>query len=212
VRLASIRRCSVFAFLIALPAFAGPQGPHGDHSSHHMPAPPPAGETTEASGLSVPDAELLDQDGNPIRFHSDLVAGKVVVMNFIFTTCTTICPPMGAIFGKLQEELGDRLGRDVYLISVSIDPTTDTPERLKAWGQRFGAQAGWTLVTGPKARVDPLLKSLQVFNVDYEEHSPIVLVGNDRTGVWKRAYGLAPASRLAELTAEVSEPSGGEPQ
>jgi protein SCO1/2 len=179
-------------------------GAQHDHSAHKPPQPPPPGTTVELSGLSVPDSELLDQDGQPIRFHRDLVAGKVVAMNFIFTTCTTICPPMGAIFAKLQEELGDQFGREVYLISISVDPTTDTPERLKAWSERFGAGPGWTLVTGPKAVVDDLLKSLQVFTPDFADHTPTVLVGNERTGVWKRAYGLAPAAKLAELIAEVA--------
>lgn len=191
---------------------AGPQSSsHHDHSSHHMPSPSPKLESVELSGVSVPDSELLDQDGNPIHFHSDLVRDKVVVMNFIFTTCTTICPPMGANFGKLQDELGERFGRDVFLISVSVDPTTDTPQRLKAWGERFGARPGWTLVTGPKARIDELLKDLQVFTPEYEDHSPTVLVGNDRAGTWRRAYGLAPTAQLAELIAAVGA-SGGEEQ
>ncbi|HVF45623.1 MAG TPA: SCO family protein, partial [Pyrinomonadaceae bacterium] len=113
-----------------------------------------------ASGMNIPDVELLDQDGRKVRFYSDLVKGKVVAINFIFTTCTTICPPLGATFARVQRELGERAGRDVQLISISVDPATDTPERLKAWGQKFKAGGGWTLVTGAKPQVDELLRAL----------------------------------------------------
>ena len=88
--------------------------------------------------MSIPDLSLLDQQGRKIHFYSDLVKGKTVAINFIFTTCTTICPPLAATFAKTQKLLGDRLGKDVYLISVSVDPVTDTPERLRAWGKVWG--------------------------------------------------------------------------
>ncbi len=121
-------------------------------------------------------------------------------MNFVFTTCTTVCPPMGAIFGKLQRDLGERASRDVHLISVSVDPVVDTPERLKAWRQRFGTDLGWTMVTGEKTEVDKLLKSLEVFTPDFADHSPTVLVGNARTGSWKRAYATCTGSSTATST------------
>ncbi len=181
----------------------GEHGQHGemDHSAHEaMMENPDAGEeATELDGLSIPDVEVLTQDGETVRFYSDLVEGKVVAMNFVFTTCTTICPPMGAIFGQLEKKLGDRAGRDVHLISVSVDPTTDTPERLAEWADRFGRTPGWTLVTGDKSTVDSLLKQLQVFNADFEDHAPVVLLGNDAEGEWTRAYGLAPPDKLVEI-------------
>ncbi len=163
--------------------------------------------------LHVADVPVVTQDGERVRFVSDLVADKVVVMNFVFTSCTTICPPMGAHFGHLQKLLGDALGRDVRLISVSVDPTTDTPARLKAWGQRFGAGDGWTLVTGSKTGIDELLKSLQVFTPDFANHAPVVLVGSEKSGVWKRVYGLAPPQSIVALVEEIEAhepvPAGG---
>ena len=145
------------------------------------------------------DVELLDQDGKSVRFYTDLLKDKVVAMNFVFTTCTTVCPPMGASFGRLQKELGERYGRDVYLISVSVDPVTDTPQRLKAWSQQFDAGDGWTLVTGPKAQVNQVLKALKVFTPDSKDHAPLVLLGNDRTGIWQKAHGFTPPAKLASL-------------
>ena len=151
------------------------------------------------SKMEIPDVELLDQDGRKVRFYTELVKGKTVAVNFIFTTCTTICPPLGATFARLQRELGARAGRDVRLISVSVDPATDTPERLKAWGAKFKAAEGWTLVTGAKPQVDELLRALGAATGSPSDHTPTVLIGNDAAGQWTRAYGLARPAVLVEL-------------
>ena len=126
--------------------------------------------------LNIPDVEVLDQDGNVRHFYTDLIKGKTVAINFIFTNCTTICPPLGATFARVQRELGDK---DVHFISVSVDPLTDTPERLKAWGAKFKAGAGWTFVTGNKPEIDRLLRALGAATARREDHTPSVIVGND---------------------------------
>ena len=157
--------------------------------------------TADPAGLEleIPDVAVVDQEGRELRFVSDLIAGKVVAMNFVFTTCTTVCPPMGAIFGRLQSRLGDRVGRDVHLVSVSIDPATDSPERLKAWSRRFDAGSGWTLVTGDKREITRLLKALGVFTAGFEDHSPLLLVGDGESGRWTRSSGLTPPDLIAEM-------------
>lgn len=171
-------------------------------------APAPADPPERAlDGLNVPDVKLTDQDGRPVRFYTDLVKGQVVAMNFVFTSCGTICPPMGANFAKLQKLLGDRPGgKRVRLISVSIDPGNDTPERLKAWAGKFGAGPGWTLVTGEREEVTRLLKAMGVFNASPAAHTPVVLVGDDASHHWTRAYGLAPPDKLAELIGRMTAP------
>lgn len=194
------------AAIVAAPAPAAPQDPHAGH--HHAADPHAAHrvaltadpESPEAAaGLSIPDVPVVTQDGRQLHFYRDLVAGKTVAMNFVFTTCTTVCPPMGAYFGRLQDELGERLGRDVHLISVSVDPGTDTPERMAEWGARFGARDGWTLVTGEVAEVQRLLKALGVFTPDVQDHAPVALVGNDAAGAWTRTSGLTRPTELAAL-------------
>ncbi|NIT75738.1 MAG: SCO family protein, partial [Thermoplasmata archaeon] len=95
---------------------------------HHAKPPAKGAEKPQALGtMNIPDTVLLDQEGQEVRFYSDLVEDRVVAINFIFTTCTTICPPMGANFGKLQKMMGERVGRDFQMISVSVDPAVDTP-------------------------------------------------------------------------------------
>jgi protein SCO1 len=151
------------------------------------------------SKMNIPDIELVDQDGRKIHFYTDLVKGQTVAINFIFTTCTTICPPLGATFARVQKELGEKAGKDVRLISISVDPATDTPERLKAWGAKFHAGNGWTFVTGDKPQVDELLRALGASSARREDHSPTVLIGNDAQGVWTRTYGLASATKLVQI-------------
>jgi protein SCO1 len=174
-----------------------------EHRRHH-PAPAGASPKEEAAvKMSIPDLPLLDQDGKQIHFYRDLIQGKVVVINFIFTTCTTICPPMAATFSRVQNQIGDRLGKDIYLISISVDPAVDTPQRLKAWGAKFGAKPGWTFVTGNKPEMDQLLKALSGYTARKEDHSPTVLIGDDAKGVWTRAYGLAKPALLVQLIESV---------
>lgn len=186
-----MRACALSLIVLAL--LAAPALAQHEHHHHATAAPAPAAETVK---LTIPDVNVVTQDGKKVRFYSDLVKGRVVAMNFVFTTCTTICPPMGANFAKLQSVLGER---DVQLISVSVDPTVDTPARLKAWAQQFGGRPGWTLVTGERAEVTRLLKALGVFTANINDHSPLVLLGDDQQGLWTRAYGLAPPVKLVEL-------------
>lgn len=159
-------------------------------------APSPAAmQDTPLGQLDIPDITLLNQRGESVRLRS-LVEGKTVAMNFIFTRCTTICPPLGMGFGRLQKLLAERNEQDVALISVSLDPSYDTPERLEEWGKRFGAGPEWTRLTGPQRDVDTLLKVMGVYTPAREQHAPIVLVGSGETGQWVRVYGLSSPQQL----------------
>jgi|GEM_PF-1032576 len=182
----------------------------GQHQHHHTPA--KQGEQQEAVKPWIPDSAVLDQDGKELHFYRDLVKGKVVVISLIYTTCTSFCPLMGARFAKLQAALGERLGKEVYLISVSTDPVTDTPARLKAWGARFGARPGWALVTGDKAEIDRLLLALNSSLTRTGYHDPVVLVGGDEQGKWIRTFALEETSVLtAMLDQMVKRPAVKEP-
>jgi cytochrome oxidase Cu insertion factor (SCO1/SenC/PrrC family) len=167
-------------------------------------APSDAGDTLDSSKkLNIPDVEVLDQEGNALHFYSDLIKGKTVAINFIFTNCTTICPPLAATFARVQKEMGDKVGKDVHFISISVDPLTDTPERLKAWGAKFKAGAGWTFVTGTKPEMDKLLNALGASVSRREDHTPAVIIGNDTKGIWTRTYGLARTPVMVGLIEDV---------
>lgn len=166
---------------------------HSDASDSKRP------QIEQSTGLVIPDLELQDQEGQKVRFYSDLVKNKVVVINFIFTTCTTICPPLAATFSRIQSLTGGRSGTNFHLISISVDPVTDTPERLKAWAGKFNRKPGWTLVTGEKLNIDKLLRALGTGVTRKEEHSPLVLIGSDARGTWTRVNGISPAPRLISI-------------
>ena len=191
------------ALLICLAAFIPVAAQHQHDKAAHGTHDVMPTTATSTSKMNIPDVEVLDQNGRKIHFYSDLVKGQTVVINYIFTTCTTICPPLGATFARVQRELGDKAGRDVRFISISVDPATDTPERLKAWGEKFHAGNGWTFVTGNKQQLDELLQALGAASARREDHSPTVLIGNDANGTWTRTYGLAKSSQLVQIINDV---------
>jgi cytochrome oxidase Cu insertion factor (SCO1/SenC/PrrC family) len=153
----------------------------------------------EFSKLAAHDVVLLDQNSRQVHFYADLVKGKVVAINSIFTSCTTICTPMGANFAALSRRLGAHAGKDVSLISISIDPLNDTPDRLKTWQSKFNAAPGWELLTGSKRDVDALLRDLGIYTADIQSHSSLLLVGDDRTGEWTRLSALAAPDKTASV-------------
>jgi protein SCO1/2 len=149
------------------------------------------------------DVELIDQDGQKLRFYSDALKNKVVVINTFFTTCTNICPPMNRNFEKIQEALGDRLGKDVFLISITVDPQTDTPTRLKEYSRRFHARPGWMFLTGNKENVNWALYKLGQYVETRDDHTSIFIIGNEPKGLWKKAFGLAKVDELIRIVEDV---------
>lgn len=158
------------------------------------------------TNLTIADAELIDQDKRRIHFYSDLVQGKTVAIINFFTSCTTVCPTLTATMARVQRHLLEQGRDDIQLISISVDPVTDTPARLKAWSKTFGAKPGWSFLTGTKRTVDQLLKSLRSFTPAPEDHSPMVLIGNEPKGIWKQMYGLSGAADIARAIVEMAGP------
>lgn len=165
----------------------------------------PPTETTDTSFSSkkIPDVRLSDQTGKQLNFYTDLVKGKTVAINFIFTTCTAACPPLTATFRKVQQKAVER-GLEVQLISISVDPAVDTPERLKAFAEKFKAEAGWTFVTGDQSEIDSLLKGLGAAITNKNDHTPMMMIGNDRVDRWTRAYGLSSPDKIVALITEIN--------
>jgi protein SCO1/2 len=159
------------------------------------------------------DLPLLDQDGKTVRFRTDVVGDRIVVIDTFFTTCGLICPILGAIFMELQDMAGDRLGRDVVLVSISVDPQTDIPPRLKKYSEQWEARPGWIFLTGGKPNVDKVLTGLGLYSADFAAHPPAILVGDGKTGEWTRFYGFATPEQLMGRVRELTEKrkSGGKP-
>jgi protein SCO1 len=158
----------------------------------------PAAEDTAARRYFT-DTILIDQDGVERRFYTDLIQGKTVVINVMFTTCKDSCPMMAANFARMQEWLGGRLGKDAHMISISIDPETDSVPRIKAYAERFKAKPGWFFLGGRKTNVEMILKKLGLYVEQKETHLNVFLIGNDVTGLWKKALGVADSSKLVTV-------------
>ena len=149
------------------------------------------------------DVVLINQNGEKMRFYSDLLKDRVIIINSFFGTCQGTCLPMNRNLEKVQEALGDRMGKDVYIISISVDPTVDTPANLKEYSKRLHAKPGWFFLTGAKQNVDFALTKLGQFVDNKQDHLNIIIIGNERTGLWKKAFGLAPSSELVKVVESV---------
>jgi len=149
------------------------------------------------------DLILVNQNGQKMRFYSDLLRGKVVIINSFFATCTGSCLPLTRNLEKLQQGLGARMGKEVHIISISVDPALDTPASLKAYAKKLNAGPGWYFLTGDKASVDLALKKIGQFVDDKQAHLNIFIIGNERTGLWKKAFGLANTEELMKVVDSV---------
>jgi cytochrome oxidase Cu insertion factor (SCO1/SenC/PrrC family) len=188
------------ALLLAVPTHS--LGGDASHCPHHPKGPPTAeAPTTE---VRLVDAELLDTEGRPLRFKSEALGDTLVVMDFVFTTCTTVCPVLSAVFARVQGRLGERLGTEVQLVSLTVDPTRDTPARLKAYSTSLRAKAGWRWLTGRPDSVRQVLEGLGAYRPDFVNHSPMVLVGDPRTGTWVRLNGFPTEEQILAKVDELA--------
>lgn len=182
-----------------------PVAPPAPHDHSHMSKNP---EESSAAQKYFTDVELTNQDGKKVRFYSDILKGKTVVVNAFFTTCTSVCPPMNRNMEKVQEALGDRVGRDVFLVSMTIDPETDTPARMKEYAQKFHAGPGWIFLTGKKENLDWALYKLGQYVEQKDDHKTIFIIGNEPTGLWKKAFGMANVAELVQVVESVVNDKG----
>ena len=146
---------------------------------------------------------LVDQHGERRRLYDDLLRGKVVVITSFFTSCQASCPVTMAKMAALQDALGERLERDVRVLSLSIDPRNDTLEKVAAYASRFHAKPGWYLLTGKQANVDIANYKLGQFVEDPEGHRNIVVIGNESTGLWKKVHGVTDVLELKRIVDDV---------
>lgn len=150
------------------------------------------------------DMELWDQDGRMVKFKTDVIGDRVVAIIPFYTTCTTAYPILIFIFTRLQDLLAERLGKEVALISVSVDPRTDIPVRLKDFARRQKAKPGWIFLSGDLNHLGKVLSGIGVQyivgqSLDEHQHIPLTLVGNAR-GEWKRFYGYpSPEILMAQI-------------
>jgi len=161
---------------------------------------PTAADTRWGAGY-FPDVTLTTQDGKDVKFY-DLIKGRTVAIDLIYTNCQYACPIETSKLARMQQILGDRMGRDVFFVSISIDPEHDTPAVLKAYGAKFNAGPGWTFLTGKASDIDALSRKLGLWSDPKETqdgHTPMLLLGNEATGEWMRTSALDNPAFTARL-------------
>ena len=151
--------------------------------------------------------EVIDQDGNRLRFYDDVLSGKVVVINFIFTNCQGACPLMTQNLKMVRDMLGVELGKDIHFVSISIDPVRDTPAAMKEFAEnQYADEDGWRFVTGDPDNLEYIVKKLGQYNDNVEAHSTLLIAANVRTAHWtKIAPNIPPNGVVDQLRGLIEE-------
>jgi protein SCO1 len=165
----------------------------------------PGPVAAQIRGDYFPNLPVTDQDGKSLKFYDDLIKDKIVIISFIYTNCTDICPLTTARMTQVEDKLGDLVGRDIFIISMTVDPENDTPEKLKAYSKAFGTRAGWTFVTGTPEDVRAINHKLGDRSRQLSEHRNEIVLGNDATGEWQRDNVFGDLDRLV-LTIRAMDP------
>lgn len=197
--------------LSALAAMAGsvavtPLAAQHEHHDHHTQHAQGDGKPVapQRATFNLTDTPLLDQDGRKLKFKSEALGDRIAVVGFIYTTCTTVCPVVSAVMAQVQDKLRARMGRDVSLVSITVDPVRDTPARMKQYAAKLGSGAGWTWLTGPKPQVDEVLKVFGAYTPNFAEHPALIVVGDAMSGRWLRFFGFPTPDQLADAVGELT--------
>lgn len=166
------------------------------HAAHKAAMSKPNYTVTDAN-YDIPDVQLIDADGEVVALRGLLESGHPVALNFIFTTCTTICPVMTVTFAQMQRTLGVT-AEDLQLVSVTIDPEYDRPGVLKAYARQFQAEENWTFLTGDSNDIANVLRSFDSYAGSKMNHQPVTFLRNPDSDGWIRIEGLANGASLAQ--------------
>lgn len=170
---------------------------HEQHEHKHHAAHMTAAELAQAeksANVILLDSMVRDQTGHELAFASEVIGDRVVVIDFIFTSCTTICPVTTSLLQAARTRLSDIDQDQLVFVSVSINSNVDTPQRLATFAARHGAE--WSFITGDKTVLDELLQNLNSYSTNPEDHAPMILVGDAASGQFSRMFGLPDPERV----------------
>ncbi|MGV3743435.1 MAG: SCO family protein [Burkholderiaceae bacterium] len=151
-----------------------------------------------------PNVELVTHEGKKVKFFDDLVEGKIVVFNMMYATCTGVCPINTASLLNLQQTLGPRVGKDVFIYSISLQPELDSPAVLRDYMKRYGVGPGWTFLTGKRENVELIRRKLGFYDSDPEadkdisQHIGVLRIGDGSRHKWFMTSALIPASKIVK--------------
>ena len=172
------------------------------------------GATKAGASGRIPNVEVIAHDGSRYRFYDDLIRGRIVTLNFMFTGCGDTCPLVTQNLRQLQDHLGDRVGRDVWMLSLTLQPEFDTAEVLGAYAGSYDIRPGWLFLTGAPRDLDRLRRSLGFASVDPEldviadEHTGLLRYGNDSLQRWSACPAMSRPEFLAKAITTQMIPGG----
>ena len=164
--------------------------------------------------VAFPNPTLVTHEGREVKFYDDLVRGKVVALNMMYTDCDDTCPLATSNLVRVQQLLGERVGRDVFMYSLTLQPEVDTPQRLKEYADLHGAQPGWLFLTGEPAELEQLRYALGFYDPDpaidgdKTTHTGMVRIGNDAYDRWTSAPSLSSPEQIAAVIRHVDRSAG----
>jgi len=168
------------------------------HDSHEHHKQQDANAEMSMANIDLPTGvSLHNQFGEQVDLSRDVIGDRVVVINFVYTNCTTVCPVTSSIFTLVQNNLDGQMEKHVALITITVDPAHDTPHRLLNYSKNFAAGSAWSWLTGDKKNVDIVLKALGAYTPNFEDHPAMLLIGDERNSKWYRLYGF-PAPEAIE--------------
>lgn len=159
-----------------------------------------------ASARYFTNTELVDQHGKTHRFYEDLVRGRKVLINFAFTSCKGACSPITKHLAQVQEKLGGRVGKDITMITLSVDPANDTPKSLGTFTQKMGVKPGWYFLTGARENISLVLKKLGGYVDDPDAHNTTLLIGDAATGMWVKSPAMARVENIVYAVEHLNDP------
>lgn len=164
---------------------------------------------TRQQGTAFPNPILQSHEGRKLKFYDDVVRGKIVVINMMYTVCTGICPGNTANLVRVQDMLGSRVGRDIFMVSLTLRPGFDTPAALQAYRAQYGIKPGWTFLTGTPGDVESIRRSLGFFDSDpaidsdISQHTGMLRIGNDVRDRWVMTPALASPRQIVRTILEM---------
>jgi protein SCO1/2 len=183
--------CTIAALMLTTLAARAADDPHAHHHHHAVDKTP--GYARQTANYRIPEVNLVRADGQSVAFLKELDDGRPVVLNFIFTTCTAVCPVLSQSMVEFRRKL-EKLDTDAprpHLVSVSIDPEQDTPARLRAYAEKFGTDAAWNFYTGTTSTSVTLQKAFQAYFGDKMHHRPMTFMRAAPGQPWVRLEGFA---------------------
>jgi protein SCO1/2 len=184
---ASVLGLMIAAILVCLPTTAG-----AENKSYKR----------TAERYQIPDVTLINQEGRPVRLKSLLESGKPVIVDFIYGTCTTICPVLSACFANLQQKLGAN-SQKVHLVSISIDPENDSPRVMREYLKRYRAKPGWDFLTGSRKDIDAVMRAFDAYIPNKMSHYALTLIHTPQSSSWDRVFGIMSTSEFMEEVRKV---------